>query len=129
MGRGHDFNGIGNEFAAGQTELHALMVHGQTVTHSDGRKFHGCSTRHAYPVLNGPGNGIQVDMTGNNLVGRIAYPDKRAIHFFFRQTSGIHERTVGGLFQSMGHELAAHCKILWVLKCYEMGASYDDRSI
>ena len=32
MGHGHDFNGICNQFPAGKRILHAVMIHGDTVT-------------------------------------------------------------------------------------------------
>ena len=108
MGRGRDFNGIGNEFPAGQGVVHAGMVHGNAVTYADGGKFHGRAASHADSGFNRLYKGVQVHVTGNQFVGGVGNAHQGTFDLFIRKSHGFHQTSVGGPCRSFFGNVTSH---------------------
>ena len=108
MADGHDFDGIGNKLAACERVFHPRVVHGDTVTDADGRKFHGCAAGHVDTRLYGVCDFIQVDMTGYDAVYRIGDTDDRLFDFRVRIPHGFEQAAVGRSFDSLFDDIAFH---------------------
>lgn len=65
---GYGFDGIGNEFAACQRELHTCMPHGNTVADTNGRKFNRCAAACRNTELCHVGNLSKMDMSRYNFI-------------------------------------------------------------
>ena len=56
MSRSYGFDGIADEFTAGQGKAHAAMPHGDAVADADGRKFNRCTAGSGYAEFDSFGN-------------------------------------------------------------------------
>ena len=82
MGFGHTLCGICDQFAGYQGIFHTDMSHGDTVTHSDGRKDDGGTTRHSHTKLYRFCDFIQIHMTRNDLIVGTNDSYQGFFHFF-----------------------------------------------
>ncbi len=108
VSHGHDFNRIGDEFPAGKGVAHAGMIHGDAVTHPNGTEFDGCPPGVTNPGLDGLGDLVQMDVAGNDLIGRVGHPDEGAVQFGLGVTHGLEKRSVWGFFNALFHGITAH---------------------
>ena len=89
MGCCHDFNGIGDDFPAGQRVFHAHMVHGNAVANANDTEFDGCSASHVNAGFNRFHNGVQVDVARDDVVGGIGNTDHRPANFSVSISHGL----------------------------------------
>ena len=73
---GHHLYGIHDEFAAGQGEFHALVIHGYAVADADNGELQGKPARRVDARLDGFREPLEVDVAGYDRVVRVddAYP-------------------------------------------------------
>ena len=112
MGRGHDFDGVGDDLPGGQGIFHALMMHGQAVADADDPELQGGAAGQAHPGLGGLGDLVQVDVAGNEFVEGIGHPDDGLVNLPVGEAHGLEERAVRVLLQTQFHQIAAHGRLL-----------------
>ena len=113
MGRGHDFDGIGDQLPAGQGIFHAGVAHGDAVTDADRGKCHRRSACHSDSRLHILRNSVEMYMAGNNFVGRIYYPDYRPGQLFVGIAHGLEERSVRRSLKTLFHKITSHFIVLF----------------
>ena len=78
----YGFNGVTDQFTAGQGKAHAAMTHGDTVADADGREFNRCTAGSGNAELDCFGNIAQMDMAGNDFIEGITDTDQRFLQIF-----------------------------------------------
>ncbi len=66
---------------------------------------------------------MKMEMTGNDLVGRIGYSDHGPVDLFIRKSKGLEQGAVGCPFQSFLHLIRSHDFILLSL-CPSLAKNY-----
>ena len=89
------FDRIGDDLAADQRGLHALMAHGDAVGHRDGGEFPRRAPGRGDAVLHRLGLTVQGDIAGRGLVPRRGHADQRLGDLFLGHAHGVEERPVG----------------------------------
>ncbi len=89
MAAHRELDRIGNQVAAGQRGLHALVPHGDAVGHRDGGEFARCSAPAIDTDLHGLSLAIEGDVAGGGLVpaGRHAY--QRLVDLLLVEAHGV----------------------------------------
>ncbi len=77
VGPGHDLHRVGDDLAAHQGVVHALVVHGQPVADPDDIELEWDPPGLIHAELHLLGDGAQVHVAGDELVERIGHPDER----------------------------------------------------
>ena len=80
----YGFNGVTDQFTAGQGIFHAHMTHSDAVADTDGRNQNGGAACHAHAVLDGLGQLVQVHVAGHNLAVGGNHTNQRAVQFLRR---------------------------------------------
>ena len=96
---------VRDQLAGSERILHADVAHGDAVAYTDGRDEDGRAARHGNAGLDGGGDLIEVDMTGDDLAVRGDNADDRAVHLLIGHTAGAQQRTVR-------HALRALCDVV-----------------
>ena len=104
----HDFDGVGNDFAASQRVLHAGVIHGDAIADPDGAEFNRGAAGHVDPVFNGLGDAVQVGVAGNNRVGGVGDANQGALDFHVRVADGFEQGSMGGPFDAFLDIVAVH---------------------
>ena len=111
VGHGHDLDGVGDELAARQGVLHALVAHGDAVADADGGKLHGRAAGHADARLHMLGDGAQVDVPGDDLVVGVDDPDQGTCDLLVGVAHGLEEGPVGRPLNAFFHQVASHVSL------------------
>ena len=101
MTSGHRFDGVADEFAAGQRKFHSLMPHGDAVADSDGRKFQRRSSGEEHAAFCRLSHAVQKEMSRNQLILCVDDADERAVDLFsdisHSVKKGTYRRSAGSL--------------------------------
>ena len=88
--------------------MHTVVIHGQAVANANSRKGERGAAGQPDAGLGRLGDGVQMDVAGYDLVGRIDDANNRAFHLFLGQTEGVEQGTVGSFFQTFFKSKTAH---------------------
>ena len=108
MGNGHHLYGVCDQLAAAQHVFHPHVVHGDTVTDTDGSEFNRRSAGHIDTCFYRFYDFIQVRVPRNDLVGRVGNTDQRTFDFRIRVADGFKQRSVRRSFHSFFYGVTSH---------------------
>ena len=108
MGHGHDLHRIGNDLAAGQGILHALVVHGQAIADPDGPEGDGGASGDADPGFHRFQNLVKMDMTGDDLVVGVRNADQGPADLLVGIAHGLEQGTMRRPLHPFAYCITAH---------------------
>ena len=85
---------VGDDFAARERIAHAFVIHSDAVAYADRGHLHWCTACHAHTRLHCISNGLQVNMTRDDLVLRGNDRNKRTIELFVGETVSLEQAAV-----------------------------------
>ena len=104
----HDgLDGVGDDFAGHQGEVHALVAHGDAVRDGDGAELHGEPAAGVDAFLGALGEPVQGEVAGGDLVPRARHADLRLGEVVVAHADRPEHAARGGGVDSVGNDPAA----------------------
>ncbi len=94
VGGHHRLDAVGDQLAAGQGELHALVPHRDAVVHADGVELERHAAGGADRVLHQLAEALQVHVAGHDVHVGIHDCDERLVHVFVTHAGRLEQRAV-----------------------------------
>ena len=92
----HGFDGVADEFTAGQRVFHAFVSHGDAVADADSGKFYRCTAYQDDASLDCLCHAVQEQMPRDQFILRVDDTDERTVDFFFYISHSVEEGTYRG---------------------------------
>ena len=125
MGANHRLGGVGNQVTGDQTVLHALVAHGNTVAHRNGREHNGRTACHGNTQLDGIDDFIQVHMSGDDLIIGADNANQRALLLLFGQSQSMVQTPMGSIAGAVDNGIFNHSVLPSFLLIAQQGRVAD----
>ena len=108
----HCFYTVGNEFPGRKAVFHSAVSHGDSVVDSNGVELERNSTGSPDGILYNFTEGLQVDMSGNDIRIGIDNSNKGFFEIFFLQPNSAQKGPVWCFFKTFFNSIASHLSSL-----------------
>src|SRR5262249_11208271 len=104
---GHQFDGVGDDFAADERSFHSFSAHGDAVGNGNGVEFEGRTTGFANAILDVLSEFAQVVVAGPDFNPGVGDADQRLAEVFVFEARGAQHRARAGAMGALNQSVAA----------------------